>query len=225
MARSATRIYGGVSAEQRHDERRRRLMDAGLELIGTRGWAQTTVRGVCEQAQVGPRFFYESFQTLDELAVAVLDEIVADALAKVLRAIATAPEELPAKVRAAVQTFIGEVTDDPRRARFLFAEAHGSEALMNRRFEGIRTIAGVMVAQADQLLELPADSARFMRATALVLTGGIAEMVLVWNEGGLDITREELVDVCIELMLMTGDNAAAIAARLAQRHPSGLRRS
>jgi hypothetical protein len=43
--------------------------------------------------------------------------------------------------------FIGEVTDDPRRARFLFAEAHGSEALMDRRFAAVRAIAQVMVSK------------------------------------------------------------------------------
>jgi AcrR family transcriptional regulator len=32
-------------------------MDAALEIIGTQGWSQTTTRGVCEQARVGPRFF------------------------------------------------------------------------------------------------------------------------------------------------------------------------
>src|SRR5580658_7021848 len=120
------------------------MMDAALEIIGTRGWSRTTVSGICEQARVGPRFFYEEFDDLDALAVAVLDEIVQNSLERVLLAIATAPDDLPAKLRAAVEVFIGEVTDDPRRARFLFAEAHGSEALMNRRFAAVRAIAEVM---------------------------------------------------------------------------------
>jgi AcrR family transcriptional regulator len=212
--RARTGIYGGVSAEQREADRRRRLLDAALEVIGTVGWSQTTVRGVCEQAQVGPRFFYELFDDLDALAVAALDEIVTDALQKVLAAIVAAPDDLPAKVHAAVEVFIGEVTDDPRRARFLFAEAHGSEALMNRRFEGIRTIAQVMVEQAYALLDLPADSKRFMHATALVLTGGIAEMVLTWLDRGVDLTRTELIELCTQLMLTTGDKSADILSRV-----------
>jgi AcrR family transcriptional regulator len=212
--RARTGVYGGVSAEQRRADRRRRLMDAALEIIGTEGWSQTTTRGVCERARVGPRFFYESFDDLDALAVAVLDEIIEEALAKVFAAIAAAPDDLPSKTRAAVETFIGEVTDDPRRARFLFAEAHGSEALVNRRFEGIRNIAAVVVTLAHGLLELPPGSERFTRATALMITGGIAEMVLVWNEGDLDITKDELIDLSVELMLTAADSAPGILDRL-----------
>lgn len=215
--RARTGVYGGVSAEQRKQDRRRRLMDAALEIIGTRGWSRTTVSGVCEQARVGPRFFYEEFDDLDALAVAVLDEIVQNALENVLLAIATADDDLPAKVRAAVEVFIGEVTDDPRRARFLFAEAHGSQPLMDRRFAAVRAIAHVVVEQANALLDLPEDSQRFMHGTALVLTGGIAEMVLTWLDGGVELTRSELIELCIQLMLTTSDNSAAILTRLAEQ--------
>jgi AcrR family transcriptional regulator len=212
--RARTGIYGGVSAEQRRADRRRRLMDAALEMIGTDGWSQTTTRGVCERARVGPRFFYESFEDLDALAVAVLDEIVEEALANVFAAIAAAPDDLAAKTRAAVESFIGDVTDDPRRARLLFAEAHGSEALTKRRFEGIRNVAAVVVTLAHGLLDLPPGSERFTQASALMITGGIAEMVLVWNQGDLDITREELVDLSIELLLSAADSAPGILDRL-----------
>ncbi len=211
----ATRIYGGVPAAERRADRRRRLMDAALKIIGTEGWSHTTTRGVCEEARVGPRFFYESFEDLDALAVAVLDEVVEEALTKVLAAIAAAPDDFAAKVRAAVETFLGEVTDDPRRARFLFSEAHGSEPLMNRRFAAVRAIAAVMAGQARELLDLPSESDRFLSTVALVLTGGIAETVLAWLDGGLEISREELVDLCVEMMLVAGDNVAAITARVA----------
>lgn len=214
--RAFTGVYGGMTAEQRKQDRRRRLMDAALEIIGTQGWSRTTITGVCEQARVGPRFFYEEFDDLDALAVAVLDEIVQNSLQKVLLAILAAPEDLPAKVRAAIEVFIGEVTDDPRRARFLFAEAHGSQPLMDRRFAAVRLIADVVVQQASALLDLPEDSQRFMHATALVLTGGIAEMVLTWLDGGVELTRSELIELCIQLLLTTGDNSTAILARLAE---------
>ena len=41
---SATaRRYGGKTAPQRRAERRERLMDSGLELFGTQGFAATTI--------------------------------------------------------------------------------------------------------------------------------------------------------------------------------------
>jgi AcrR family transcriptional regulator len=217
--RTRTGMYGGVTAEQRQADRRRRLMDAALEMIGTEGWSKTTLRGVCERASVGPRFFYESFENLDELAAAVLDEIVHEALAKVLSTVADAPD-LPEKAHRALEVFIGEVTDDPRRARLLFSEAHGSEVLMARRFALVRTIAQVLAEQARQFLRIPEGSEQLTQAAALVLTGGVAEMVLAWLDGDLDLSREELVDLSAELLLTTAANAPATTDRIMARSRS-----
>ncbi len=44
------RRYGGKSLEQRREERRRRLLDAGLELFGTQGFQHTTIEQLCATA-------------------------------------------------------------------------------------------------------------------------------------------------------------------------------
>jgi AcrR family transcriptional regulator len=214
MARTATGTYGGVSAEQRRAERRRRLLDAALDSVGTQGWSATTLRGICERAKVGPRFFYESFADLDELAAALHDELFDTAMRHTLEAIAAAPDELTARTTAAFSTMIAEILDDPRRARVLFAEAYGSAALMQRRFAAMRTIARVVVEQSHDLLELPPDGERTLRAISLLLTGGVTEFVLAWLDGGLDISRDELVDISVEYALTMGNALPAMARRL-----------
>ncbi|MGW6696247.1 TetR/AcrR family transcriptional regulator [Nocardia sp. NPDC055049] len=215
MTRAATGIYRGTSAEQRRDERRQRLMDAALDIIGTQGWAATTVRGVCEQAKVGPRFFYESFDDLDALAAAVHDEIVDTAIRSSLDALAAAPEDIAAKTRAAVTAILNSVVDDPRRARIAFAEAHGSEILMRRRAAAMRTIADVVAEQERALLDPPAGSETLVSAVSLMITGGAAELVLAWLDGGMDISRDELINLCVEFVLTFADNLTTMAARLA----------
>ncbi|WP_028846990.1 MULTISPECIES: TetR/AcrR family transcriptional regulator [Thermocrispum] len=217
MTRAATGIYRGATAEERRAQRRRRLMDAALELIGTQGWAQTTLRGVCERARVGPRFFYESFADLDELAAAVHAELVDDALQKTLRAVREAPDDLAAKSHAGVATIIRAFTDDPRRARFVFAEAHASETLMRLRFRAMRTIADVVAEQAATLLDMPPDSEVVRQAFALLFTGGVAEMILVWLDGGLDLDRDGLIDLCHEFLLTSARTLPDLAARVSRR--------
>ncbi|MGW0637869.1 TetR/AcrR family transcriptional regulator [Nocardia salmonicida] len=216
MTRAATGIYRGTSAEQRRDERRQRLMDAALDIIGTQGWAATTVRGVCEQAKVGPRFFYESFDDLDALAAAVHDEIIETAIRSSLDALAAAPDDIAAKTRAAVAAILESVVDDPRRARIAFAEAHGSEILMRRRAAAMRTIADVVAEQERALLDPPAGSETLVSAVSLMITGGAAELVLAWLDGGMDISRDELINLCVEFVLTFADNLTTMAARLAQ---------
>ena len=69
------RTYGGVSAAERAASRRERLLDAGLELFGTHGFAATGVKDVCRQAGLTDRYFYESFRDSRELFLAVFDRL------------------------------------------------------------------------------------------------------------------------------------------------------
>ena len=65
------RAYGGVSEEQRRAARRLRLLEAGLEIIGTQGYAAATLRAVCARAELTERYFYESFANREALLVGV----------------------------------------------------------------------------------------------------------------------------------------------------------
>ena len=71
-ARTPSR-WNGLSTEERQRERRQLLIEAALDLLATEGSSGTTVRAVCAQARLNPRYFYESFDELDALVVAVYD--------------------------------------------------------------------------------------------------------------------------------------------------------
>ena len=75
---TVARRWTGIPAEERRAERRRLLIDTAFDLLGTEGTAGTTVRAVCQAAQLNPRYFYESFEDLDALIVAVYDRLVAE---------------------------------------------------------------------------------------------------------------------------------------------------
>jgi len=217
-----TGVYGGVPAAERHAERRERLMASAFELLGTEGWSATTVRGVCAHAKLTPRFFYESFRDLDELVLAVFDELVAATTGDVLGAVAAAieadPDDHEAHARAAIGTVVEQLTSDPRKARVLFVEALGNEALARRRLEALRTLADVIAAQARISYRPPPQEDGFVALTSTLLAGGLAELLIVWLDGGLDLSREQLVEDCVALFVATGDSAARIAgARAAAR--------
>jgi AcrR family transcriptional regulator len=215
MARTATGTYAGVSAEQRRAERRRRLLDAALDVIGTQGWSAATLRGICERARVGPRFFYESFADLDALAAELYDEVLDAALRRTIAAIEATPDDLRARTAAAFRAMISEIIDDPRRARVLFVEAYGSETLVARRFAAMRRLARVALEQSHDLVDLPPDGDRLLRAVSVLLTGGVTEFVLAWLDGGMDVSRDELIQISVEVALAMGNAIPAIAERLA----------
>lgn len=65
------RPYGGRTQADRMSERRRRFIDAGIQVFGQHGYRAATVRGLCAQAGLTDRYFYESFESVQALLEAV----------------------------------------------------------------------------------------------------------------------------------------------------------
>jgi AcrR family transcriptional regulator len=211
-----SRPYRGVPADDRRAGRRERLLAAGLELLGTEGYAGTTVRGVCGRARLSPRYFYESFDDLEALLVAVFDRLIGDTTEAVLEAVQAAPHDAHEKSRAAIDTFVRDLTDDPRRARVAFVEALGSERLMRTRLRTMRAFSRLLAAQARGFYEPPEEADPLVDLTAAVLVGGMAELLITWLDGSLDVSRDQLVEDLTELFVATGESAVAIARRRAR---------
>ncbi|WP_306362784.1 TetR/AcrR family transcriptional regulator [Nocardia sp. CC227C] len=214
MRREFGGTYRGATTDERREQRRRRLLDAALDIIGTQGLSALTVRGVCEQARVGPRFFYESFPDLDALAGDLLDEIQVAALDSARTAIAETAGGQADKIRAGVAALIVALTDDPRRANIALAQAHGSEALMRRRFVGMRRVAAVIMQEARLLLDIPEGEDNALTALAQLITGGAAELMLVWLDGGLKVERPVMIDVVADYVVDMVDRLPALAEKL-----------
>ena len=59
-----SRAYRGVSATDRRDQRRQRLIDAGLQLFGTRGIAAVGIVTSAPETGLTKRYFYENFASI-----------------------------------------------------------------------------------------------------------------------------------------------------------------
>jgi AcrR family transcriptional regulator len=209
---------GGLAA--RAAQRRAQLLAVGFSLLGSDGVRGTTVREVCRRAQLNPRYFYESFPDLDSLLVAVFDGVVSETIGLALAAVALAPDDQAAKTRAAVETGIRHLTEDPRRIRILFAESLANAALRRRRILTIDTAAGVMIAQAAAFHVISADEP-LLRSTGHFLAGGLSQLLLAWADGTLGLSVEELIDDASALIAGTGAAARAAASGRAGAAPAG----
>lgn len=216
MSYVATGRYRGAPAEERRAERRERLLDAAFDLLGTGGWRGTTVRGVCESARLNPRYFYESFADLDDLVLAVFERVAGETTQRILEAFDAAPEDARAKAHATLAACVNFLTDDPRRARVMFMEALGNEALARRRLDAIHAMGQLLAAYARRFYGEEEDTDPISEVTAALLVGGAAELIIAWLDGRLDIDRDRLIDDLAELWVITGEGAVAIARRRAQ---------
>ncbi|WP_344679461.1 TetR/AcrR family transcriptional regulator [Saccharopolyspora taberi] len=192
----SARVYAGVAGEERQTARRARLVEAGLELLGADGDPRLTVRGVCAEAGLVPRYFYESFADRDALAVAVFDRVVSEIADAALTAVETA-DHPPDKVRAGLNAIVRSISEDPRRGRLLFSPALNSTVLAGRRVDSTRMFVRLLRAQVRAVFgaEEGAD------LTADFLVGGLAQTLSSWLGGTLDVSEEEIVDKCTGLFI------------------------
>ena len=121
-----TRAYAGESHEQRRHKRRGQFIAAGKQLFGTQGYRRTTVRGLCKQAGLTDRYFYESFASTEDLLVAVYEQLIQDIQGQVLAALQALPEDSPADawITGGLDAFFAAVEDAPA-ARIVWLEVLG----------------------------------------------------------------------------------------------------
>jgi AcrR family transcriptional regulator len=206
----AARPYRGVAAEARRAARRARLVRALLDILGEDGLEAATVRAVSDQAGLTRRYFYESFSDLDALLVAVFDEINAEIAAAIVTAVAAAPIDPRARARAALAAGLQIVTDDPGKGRLIVASMTSSGALARRRAEIVGIFADLVAAQVRELAGEGTIPERMLETAAILLVGGITELVGRWLAGSVTASREQLVEDCADLFAAAGGAVARL---------------
>jgi len=176
------RRYRGMTPEARDADRRRRLLDAGFEAIGTRGYASTTIEGLCAAAGVAPRAFYDHFASREALLAAVYDEVIAAQSAGLIAALDAEPEDLVAHVRAGIAAAVEGFTRDERRARIALIEVVGvSEAMEAHRMAVIAGYAELLARDAERLADRGLIPRHEGTLTAMALVGAITQVLTDWQ--------------------------------------------
>jgi AcrR family transcriptional regulator len=210
------RRYRGETAEERRAGRRERLVEAAIELIGTGGYRETTIREICREAGLNERYFYEAFSGREGMLAAAYDEVIARVSEAVLASLSDGEAPPEARIRAGFGAFVNALADDPRLARIQLFEVVGvSEELEQRRHAVMAMFAGQIRSvslEIDPSLDGLPDSTT--DAAANLVVGGVNELVIQWVQGRTNASRDELVDGITEvsLALIAGLSAARSGA-------------
>ena len=203
--------WTGLDPDERRSRRRALLVAAAFDLLGTDGAVATTVRAVCHKAELNPRYFYESFEDIDALLIAVYDHVV-EGMRAATATVAASPDMAPLVVaRIGIDAIVRFIDEDRRRARILYVEAVSNPALnRHRRETDILAIATLEQAAVEAAGSWP-EGERVSRVGAAMLIGGLSEVLLDWIDGRIDVTREQLVDDLAVLALALGETTEKIA--------------
>jgi AcrR family transcriptional regulator len=213
---AASTRWAGVPVARRKGERHDMLLHAAFTLFGAEGEAGLTVRAVCRKAELHTRYFYENFAGTGELLAAVYDQ-QATALGELIgAALDQAGPDPAARTRAGIRCVLRFISDDPRRGRVLFGEAHGNEVLAARR-------RAAQTALLEGLLDETSrpgnagddghDPALPIVIAATMFVGAMAELAQQWADGRLGDDLDAVVDHAVELSLSLHVTTAERLAR------------
>lgn len=184
---NVTRPYGGVEAEARKQERRARLIAAGLEIIGTRGYHQSTVRDICAQSGLSERYFYESFKGVGLLFEAVYAELHTELQRRVMGAFmgSDGVQADPMKLaEAAVVAWLSFLKEDVRRARILLIDAVTVNDSSQRNAQAaIQDFAGIIRAFVEMLYPDVGKLGYNAASMSSLLTGACVQAAKSWMWG------------------------------------------
>ena len=192
---SAERRYGGKSAPERRAERREQLLDAGLELFGTDGYAATTIEALCARAGLNPRYFYEQFASREQLLGAVYERHVQQVLTVVRAAIDDAGDNRPRRLEAGLRAFVEATLDDERGARVNYFEMIGvSRELDALRRRVLSDYAGLIASQAQDGV-----TGVEPRTAAVALVGATDGLIIDWLSGDRASSSRVIVDTLVAI--------------------------
>jgi AcrR family transcriptional regulator len=185
------RPYAGVDAVDRLARRRARLLESGLELLGSNiDPAELTVRGICQQAGLATRYFYESFSDKDAFIGAVFDWVITRLAATTQAAVAAAPAE--EQTRAGMTNIVRTIESDPRVGRLIFGSQVSNTAVIRKRQETEALFVVVARPQVENLTQQPGTEGT--KAFAYFVVGGVTQAISAWLAGDVTLTSDELVD-------------------------------
>jgi AcrR family transcriptional regulator len=179
------RTYGGESASDRAARRRRQLLDAGLELFGTAGYRATTVRLLCREAKVSDRYFYEHFDSTEDLLLAVYDECTDRLEQAALTALGDRDDDVGDLAGRGLDAFLALV-----EARVVWFEVLGISSRVEAAYlSRMQRFGHLMIAVITERTGTPplGDDARELMASAAV--GAVSNAVVTWSITGFAAER------------------------------------
>ncbi|QKT06490.1 TetR/AcrR family transcriptional regulator [Gordonia sp. X0973] len=197
----ARRTYRGETAAQRAQDRRRRLIDAAVEVFGTRGYRVATVDEVCTQAGLSKRYFYESFTDAEALLLACYEKCAQDIHTDMVAAVVDAPPSMDEQLRAALTGYFCAIEADQRRARITLLEILGVSPAVDAAYTAqTHLFAASVQALAPAAFGSADDSDGRLHLIAQGIIGAVTTLARIWLLDEVARPRAELVDAAYALV-------------------------
>ena len=194
---SVERRWGAKTAEERKNERRTAFMRAAVATYGAVGFRNSTVKSVCTAAGLTERYFYESFDSSEQLLQACFRAVTKDIMAMMLAAASGAEGDAVDRVRAGLLVYYKEIRKNPEAARVFLLEMTGVSAATDAAVSSSLDAFGELLVDAVQAgrTDRRPPSPLLLRG----VVGGGLHIAQAWMASGYATPVEEVTEVAMRL--------------------------
>lgn len=175
--------------------RRARFIEAGQVLFSQIGYRKTTMRALCAEAGLTDRYFYESFETIEDLLVAVYEELMGEMQGRIVAALQAAGpgRDADTLIDIGLDAFFRQV-EDSAAARVIWLEVLGVSPRVDQVYNhGIRSFADFMLILSRTIAPQWPVPEEIARVVAMGMIGAASEAAKDWLMSGYRQPRAHLV--------------------------------
>ncbi len=166
--------------QPRSEQRRRRVLDAALEIFTRDGYGETLVDDIARASETSKGGVYFHFPSKQALYLALLDEAARLLIDRAERAMAAEPDPIArgeAALRAVLRTFGGH----RKLARLLLVDALGAGHEFNAKLAELHeTFAGLIRWQLDEAVTLGLAPPLDTEIVSVAWFGAVNQVVTRW---------------------------------------------
>ncbi len=201
---SSERTYSGIAVTERAASRRQRFIEVGIELFGTVGFHGTTMRALTAASGLTNRYFYESFETMEDLLVACYEQLIGDYRAQLSEVLSDATANVEMRTRAGLTCFF-EAMSNPRFARITHGEVLGVSPRVDALY--MQSVADFAALMMDLLssagVPVAAHDPREMQLVGTALAGSVIQTGALWVYNRYELPIDLLVESTAKVILGT----------------------
>ncbi|MFD9501299.1 TetR/AcrR family transcriptional regulator [Streptomyces sp. NPDC060035] len=160
---------------------RGQLLDAGRELFGVYGYAETSEQALCDVAGVPEEVLWEEFGSLEGVLIALHNQVTTNGLRAAERALLSeGMDDCPVaqRFRILFDAYVTAVTRDLREARLTFVEVLGVSAAVDEHCKRWRDLwADFLTGEAERAAVRGEAEERDHRVVVMVMVGTVHELM------------------------------------------------
>jgi len=198
--RPNNRKYAGKDANTRQAERRNKLLAAGVALIGEQGFAATTIDDICREAGLTKRYFYESFDTREDLLMAAFESVTRELFGRIAMAAAPYGQDSRALVRVGVCETFAFVAAEPAKGRLMMIEAMSVRSQLGRLYvKQFGAFVELVLSMTRPFLPPGRATEEELAVMARGAVGAIIHLCQGWIATDFKQPKEELIDGTVRI--------------------------